>query len=142
MTKGIIYILINDSTVQSLVGNKTTIPAEFKVYPLYVPQDEVDQFIVCRMLSNPSVPCKGRSSSTFIPVVQVACYHKSYEACLALESAVIEALDNKEAGDYNGINFSYLRYIDSSEDWINKDGIPLYVRLPQFEAQTNESPST
>lgn len=143
MTKGVINILVNDSTIQTLIGFKTNITDEYKVFPLVVSQEDTAPYIVCRMLSKPSIPCKGQRVSSFQPVVQVACYHKNYDDALALEVAVRDALDNKTAGTYNGVNFSYLRYIDSSEDWIiGNDGVGLYVQLPQFEAQIDESTPT
>lgn len=143
MTEAIISILIADSTVQSLVGTKTTITDEYKVYPLIVPQEEQPPFIVVRMTSRPSIPCKGQRASAFQPTCTVTCYHKVYQDAIALEAAVIDALDAKAAGTYNGIVLSYLRYVDSSENWEPwTDGVGLYSRLPQFEAQVNESTPT
>ena len=143
MTKGIINILVNDSTIQALVGTKTNITDEYKVFPLVASQEDSAPYIVCTNLSKPAVPCKNERVSSFTPVVQVACYHKNYDDALALAAAVKDALDNKTAGTYNGINFTYLRYVDSSETWIlGNDGVGLYVILPQFEAQINESTPT
>lgn len=143
MTEAIVSILIADSTVQSLVGNKTTLTSEYKVYPLIVPQDEMPPFIVVRMTSRPAIPCKGGRASAFQPTCTVTCYHKVYEDAIALESAVIDALDGVAAGTYNGIVLSYLRYTDSAENWEQwNDGVGLYSRLPQFEGQVDESTPT
>lgn len=143
MTEAIISILIADSTVQTLVGLKTTITDEYKVYPLVVPQEEQPPFITVRMTSNPAIPCKGQRVSAFQPTCTVACYHKNYKDAITLEAAVKDALDGKAAGEYNGVQLSYLRYTDSAENWEQwTDGVGLYSRLPQFEAQVNESTPT
>lgn len=143
MTEAIVNILATDNTVQSLVGSKTTITSEYKVYPLIVPQEEESPFIVVRMTSRPSVPCKTTPARTFMPTCVVTCYHKNYKDALELEAAVINALDGKAAGTYNGVALSFLRYFDSSEDWQQyNDGVGIYSRSPQFEAQENESTPT
>jgi len=141
MTQGIIDILIDDSTVQRLVGQNAA-ENKYKVYPLVVPQDEKPPYIVVKLASKPAIPCKGQRPTSFQPTANVFCYAVNYEETLALETAVINALDGLTAGTYNGINFSYLRYVDTSEDYINTDGTGLYVRLPLFEAQTDESTPT
>lgn len=143
MTEAVISILIADSTIQSLVGFKTTITNEYKVYPLVVPQEEQPPFIVVRMTSRPSIPCKGQRVSSFQPTCTVSCYHKNYQDSIALERAVVDALDGKASGEYNGIQLSYLRYTDSAENWEQwTDGVGIYSRLPQFEAQVDESTPT
>lgn len=140
MTEGIVDILINDSTVQSLVG-QNKIGDKYKVYPLIVPQKEQAPYIVCRMTSRPPVDCKSSRASMFTPSVAVYCYAVNYNDCLDLERAVINALDNI-SGNSNGVQFSQIRYADSSEDFINVDGNGLYVRIPIFNCIENESDPT
>ncbi len=144
MTNGIVNILINDSNVRSLVGNKQAAnTSEYKVFPLVVTEGTKPPYIVVRTLSKPSIPCKGMRASSFQPIAQVSCYCVKYEDALALGAAVTDALDHKSAGTYNGVNINYLRYVDQSEDWIPwNDGVGLFVVSPQFEAQTDESTPT
>ena len=144
MTNGIITILISDSNIQALAGIKQAANvSEYKVFPLVVTEGTKPPYIVVRTISKPPIPCKGTRVSSFQPTAQVSCYCKTFEEALALEAAVIDALDNKSAGTYNGINISYLRYVDRSEDWIpHNDGVGLFITSPQFEAQTNESTPT
>ncbi|MEB3210267.1 MAG: hypothetical protein VKL39_02885 [Leptolyngbyaceae bacterium] len=130
MTTGIIQILINNNTVRSLVGlNKAG--DKYKVYPLIVPQPEKHPYIVVRLIGRPPVECKDVSPSSFTPTVEVLCYHENYEGALALEEAVINALDNT-TGTYGGVRINELRYSDTSEDFVNFDSNGLYVRRPTF----------
>lgn len=140
MTEAIIYILINDSSVQALIGQNAA-EDKYKVYPVMIPQKEVAPFTAVRLITRPPIPCKGQRPSSFTPVCVVGCYTVNYADCLALEQVVIDALDGKE-GTFNGKNLAYLRYIDTSEDWIDRDGVGLYVRMPQFEAQEDASEAT
>lgn len=141
MTEAIIDILVNDSNVQTLVGRNEE-DDKYKIYPLMIPQKESAPFIAVRLISRPPIPCKGQRPSAFTPVCMTGCYAVNYVDALALETAVIDALDGKPAGTYNGKHLTYLRYIDTSEDWINNDGAGLYVRMPQFEAQEDASEAT
>jgi hypothetical protein len=142
MTEGIVAILIADSNVYSLVGQNKA-GDKYKVYPVVVPQGEVHPYIVAKTKARPPVECKGQRPSAFTPSTTVYCYAQKYEDVLDLEDAVINALDRKEAGSYGGMNLAELRYVNSSEDFIQTtDGLGLYVRMPQFEAQENASSPT
>jgi hypothetical protein len=142
MTEGIVAILIADSNVQTLIGdNKAS--DKYKVYPVVVPQGEVHPYIAVKTTSRLPVECKGQRPSAFTPSATVYCYAQNYEDALAIEVAVIDALDHKVWGNYGGTNLQNLRYVNTSEDFIQtNDGIGLYVRMPQFEAQENESSPT
>lgn len=141
MTNAIVSILINDSTIQSLVGNKEGDNTdEYKVYPLVVSQNQQPPYIVVKTLSRPPLQCKGETSVTYTPVVQVACYNVNYDDSLSMRDAVKAALDNKAAGTYNSVILSYLKYLDCSEDYIlTPDGVGLFVQLPTFEGREDES---
>ena len=140
MTKALIDILIDDSNIQALIGQKTQAnTSEYKVYPLVVTQGEKPPYLVVKTTSRPPVECKSQRPSAFTPTAQVICYDPVYEDVLAIEAAVIDALSGK-SGSFNGINVTYIRYVDSTEEWIqNTDGQGLYVRIPTFEAQENAS---
>lgn len=142
MTKGIVAILIADTNLQTLIGeNKAS--DKYKVYPVVVPQGEIHPYIAVRTTSRPPVECKGQRPSAFMPTSTVFCYAQNYEDALAIEAAVIDALDGKVWGNYGGVNLSFLRYINTSDDFIQtNDGVGLYVRSPQFEAQENASAPT
>lgn len=142
MTEGVVAILIADTNVQQLVGeNKAR--DKFKVYPVVVPQGESHPYVAVKMTSRPPMECKGQRPSAFMPTVNVFCYAQNYEDALDIEAAVIDALDNKEGGVYGGQSLRYLRYTNSAEDFIQtNDGLGLYVRTPQFEAQEDASAPT
>jgi hypothetical protein len=142
MTDGIVAILIADSNVQTLIGeNKAS--DKYKVYPVVVPQGEVHPYIAVKTTSRPPIECKGQRPSGFTPSVTVFCYAQNYEDVLDIEAAVIDAVDGKAGGNYGSVNLTYLRYVNSSEDFVQtNDGVGLYVRMPQFEAQENASSPT
>jgi hypothetical protein len=142
MTKGIVYILANDATVKGLVGTKTTLTTEYKVYPIQVPQTETVPYIAVQMISRPPEECKSGRANSFRPSVVVRCYATNYEDALAIEDSVIDALDNKASGTYNGVILNSIKYADSSEDFINTDGNGIFVRSPVFNCYENESDPT
>lgn len=142
MTKGLIHILANDSGVQALVGNKQSAnTSEYKIFPVAVPQAEKPPYIVCKMIGNPPTDQKVERATLFTPRVAVMCYTQNYDDCITLENAVIDALDKKK-GQHNNIQFALIVYADSSEGFINTDGLGLYVRVPIFECLVNESDPT
>jgi hypothetical protein len=142
MTEGIVAILITDSNVQTLVGMNEG-STKYKVYPVIVPQKEEHPYIVVKTTSRTPVECKGQRPSAFTTSATVYCYAQNYEDALAIEAAVIDALDHKIWGNYGGVNLQDIRYVNSIEDFIQtNDGLGLYVRMPQFEAQENESSPT
>lgn len=139
MTAAIVAILIADVNVQPLVGMNAS-GDKYKVYPVIVPESEAHPYIVVRTTSRPPEECKNQRPSAFMPSVTVFCYAQTYEAVLALEAAVIDALDHKDGGTYGGMNLNNLRYMDTSDAFVKtNDGIGLYVRQPQFDAQENAS---
>jgi hypothetical protein len=140
MTHGIVDILINDSTVQTLVGLNEE-EDKYKVFALVVPQKETAPYIACKMTSRPPIDSKSERASFFSPTVAVFCYATNYKDCLDLERAVKNALDGT-SGTHNGVHFNKIRYADSSEDFINTDGNGLYVRIPSFTCFENESDPT
>lgn len=139
MTEAIVAILIADTNVQTLVGQNKA-EDKYKVYPVIVPEGEEHPYIVVRTTSRPPEECKNQRASAFMPSATVFCYAQNYEDVLAIEAAVVDALDHKTGGTYGGINVNNLRYIDTSDAFVKtNDGIGLYVRQPQFDAQENAS---
>ncbi len=139
MTPAIVAILIADSNVQTLVGQNKE-GDKYKVYPVIVPEGESHPYIAVRTNSRPPEECKAQRPSAFMPSATVFCYAQTYEDVLALEAAVIDAIDHKTSGSYGNTNVSNLRYIDTSDAFVKtSDGQGLYVRQPQFEAQENAS---
>jgi hypothetical protein len=142
MTEAIVAILIADNNLQTLIGQNKA-EDKYKVYPVVVPQGEAHPYIAVKTTARPPVECKGQRPSAFTPSTTVYCYAQNYETVLAIESAVIDALDRKDSGAYGGINLAELHYVNSGEDFVQtNDGVGLYVRMPQFEAQENASSPT
>lgn len=140
MIEGIITILKDDVTVQSLIGENAA-DVKYKVYPGVCPQPEKAPYIVVRRTGKPPVGiCKGIKSTVFQPTVEVIVYHKSYNKLEAIENAVIDALDWKE-GVYTGINYKTIQYQNSFDaeyiiDW------SLHARVIEFEAIANANTAT
>jgi hypothetical protein len=132
MTEGLIDLLVNDSTVQSQVG-QNAVASKYKVYPLTVPQTERPPYITVQMTSRTAVPCKGGRPTAFITQANINCYTISYDDCLDLAKACSDAVDNQT---YIGSDYSLIeiRHADESESWIDVDGLGLYVRTLIIEA--------
>jgi len=136
MIKGITYILKTDATFQTRVGMNTAL-TKYKAYPVISPQSEVIPYSVCRMTGK-RLQYKGRA--TYECEFQVASYHTKYDDLEELEDAIIEALVPIR-GTYNGINFGYIEFVNSSDDYVEAYG-GLYVRVSSFTCSITKTALT
>ena len=116
MLKAVTYILENNSTVQGLVGNKTVdgLESYHKIYPVVAPSEEKDSYCVCRISGKAEIS-KGCDSYEY--AIDVASYSTTYDAITALNAAVISALTDQASGTINGVDFSYLNFVNESDGY-------------------------
>jgi hypothetical protein len=116
MLKAVTYILENNATVQGLVGNKTVdgLESYHKIYPVVAPSEEKDTYCVCRVSGKAEIS-KGCDSYEY--AIDVASYATTYDAITALNAAVISALTAQASGTINGVDFSYLNFVNESDGY-------------------------
>lgn len=130
MLKGPIHILINNSTVQSLVEEKAREGAagKYKVYPSVAPATEKAPYIVLRQTGG--IPL-GKNCGRTVQFV-AASYCESYDDVVALDNAVINAFSGAEAGTYNGVQMSSISEINLSvDDFVMEQ--KLYAKISTFQ---------
>lgn len=132
MIKGVTYILKNDVTFQSLVGQNVAL-SKYKAYPVICPQPELVPYSVVRMTSK-TLQSKGKNSSRneFEVEFTVASYCNSYDDVDALDNAVIQAIVPYR-GTANGITFGYIEFVNSMDEYVETYG-GLYARMSSFKA--------
>jgi hypothetical protein len=135
MIKAVTYILNTDATFQTLVGQNVA-TSKYKAYPLIAPQVESVPYSICRMTSK-QLQHKGTSAggrNSYRCGFQVVSYADSYDDVALIDDAVVEALV-PYSGTINGVNISFLEFIDSSDDYVDSYG-GLFVRTSTFECNT------
>jgi uncharacterized protein DUF3168 len=133
MLKGPIDILKSDLTVAGLVGdNKAGVKT--KVYPVFCPQPESPPYIVLRQTSK--VP-QDKQRCGFECSFDVYSYATSYDEAEAIDLAIVEALDNKVAGTYNGVQMGYTFMTNTSDQHVEQP-IQLYVKVSSFTTSVKE----
>ena len=139
MIDAVTYILENDPVVQGLVGNNKA-NNKHKVYPIIVPQTEVEPYIAVRMVSRVSLGKNCGHQYT----IQVASYTLSYDDTTALSQAVIDVLDGHEGGTINGVEFGWLNFLEENDQNFGVDRIsithehPVYARVATFTGVCGE----
>jgi len=123
---GVTYILNNDSTFRTLVGQNSRL-TKYKVYPVIAPQVEVFPYSVVRMTSRVR-ECKGGG---FAASFTVSSYAPNYEDVSDIDDAVVDALDGV-SGTYNSVVFGRINFTDSRDDYVDTYG-GLYVRVSTFD---------
>lgn len=130
MIKGITHILKTDAMFQSIVGQNKAL-TKYKVYPVIAAQPEIVPFSVVRMTSREILHkgTSGANRNVFRASFAVRSYHNNYDELDELDDAVIQALVPFR-GTANGINFSFIEYTGSSDDYIGEAS--LYERTSTF----------
>lgn len=126
--RAITYILANDATVASLVGNNTA-DDKVKVYPVVVPESEKAPYVVVTVLGR-TVASKGCSDQWNI---QVVCYHTISDDCVALHEACRDALLGTAAATINGYEFSFVNFSTESDGFIREGN--LYYKIAVYDGQ-------
>lgn len=117
MVTSVIDILIANAGVQTLVGMNQG-GTKYKVYPIIVPEKEKHPYIVVRQTSK----ARAGKDCGFASSVSVTSYHKTYDGVVALDSAVLVALENDDG-----------KTLESTIDgWAQADGDGLYSRTSTF----------
>jgi hypothetical protein len=139
MVKGITYILTNSPSVQALVGMNTD-NTKYKAYPNVCGQPEKYPYSVVRQTGKEPIECKGSIPSTYIYRYDVFSFHINYDACEALDDAVVEALIKPEGGTFNSVVFQDIRHTNTVDQYNGE--YQLHVKVSSFEAMVDEDQAT
>lgn len=125
MLKAITYILENDATLQSLIGQNKA-GGKHKVYPVVVPETEKAPYVVCRIAgrSREGKDCDSRYQ------IEVISYATSYDGVTEINDAIIDALESQTGGTINDVSFSFAVY-NTEMDGFEKDH-DLYSKMVTF----------
>lgn len=142
MVKAITYILVNDSTVASLVGDNGAANTA-KVYPVIATQSEKYPFVVVSQAARTPEFCRGQRPTTFNYRYEVAIVARDYDDIDALQDAVIDAIENKAINAaINGVTFTDRIRNTNSFDAEYLEKYECYQRVLIFESVVNESQVT
>lgn len=142
MVKGLIYIIINDSTCQTLIGQNAAADT-YKVYPVIATQEEISPLVTVFETGRKPEFCRGQRSTTFNYSYEIHVFSDDYDKSRDILNAIIDAVENKSVRDpINGVVFTdRIRNIDAfDKEYI--EAYKLYHRVGLFEAPTNEDQST
>lgn len=85
-----------------------------KIYPVVIDK-AILPYILYRRTGMQQNPVKGYAGAS-TEQVEVICYAKDYDGCIALSEAVRSALDNKQ-GEIDGLRMRSCLLTDSEEGW-------------------------
>lgn len=120
MVTDVIALMVNNTTLANLVGENST-GDKPKIYPVMVPQKEKHPYITVRQSSK----VRAGKGCGFINGIEVSSYAKSYDDVVALDDAVLNAIEN---------NGTFLSLTGTSDGFVHQaDGNGLYVRTSSFE---------
>jgi len=142
MLKGINYILVNDSTVATLVGDNAA-GDTVKVYPVMATQEEKFPLVTTWEVSRIPEVCKGARPSHFNYTYEVHVYAKDYDEANAICDAITMALEEADVDSpINGVSF-----VDVIQNTNRRDGGMIeehkaYWKILTFEAQVYEGQAT
>ena len=139
MIAGIISILKNDSTIQTLVG-KNKIDSKYKVYPVRAADLEQHPYITVWITGKLPYECKGIDATTFKVSFEVHSYAKSYDEAQRIDEAVEEALEG-QSGTFETYVFQEILF-KNTKDMFSEYAGGLYVRVSTYEALINEDRAT
>lgn len=139
MVKGITHILINNVNFQNEAG-KNKAAAKYKAYPVVCAQPEEPPYSVVRQTSYVPMQCMTGRPTTYEASFVVASYHKNFEDCEDLDSAVRDALD-RQSGTHNGVVFQLITH-ENTQDGDYDVNRGCYVKVSSFNAVVNEDHST
>ena len=141
MLKGIIALLIADSTIQSLIG-KDKLTQDYKVYPVACPQPQDDPYLVLSIVEGSIFTrCKDTTGDLDDTPFRVFCYAKTYPLAEGLGVAVRNVLDNHK-GTVSGVKYQNVYFDDFHDGWDKDSGDGLFVRVLLFRALIDVSPGT
>lgn len=139
MVRGITFILKNNVNFQNEAGqNKAGV--KYKAFPVVSGQDEQPPYSVVRQTSYVPRQCASGQPTSYDGAFLVASYHKNFEDCEDLDSAVRDALD-RQSGTHNGVVFQLITHEDTVDGDYDVDR-GCYVKVSRFNAVVNENHST
>jgi hypothetical protein len=142
MVKAITYILANDATVATLVGQNAAADA-VKVYPVIATQTESLPLVTVWQVGRSPEFCRGQRPTTFNYSYEVHVYAGDYDVAGAIAEAVIDAIETAVISSaINGVNFTdRIRNTNSKDgDYIKE--YKAYWKILTFEAPVNEDQAT
>lgn len=140
MVKGIIYLLVNDSNVQALVGENVA-SNKYKVYPNICAQPEKFPYCIVRLTGKtPTADCKDSDPTSYDYKYEVLSFHKNYEDCEGLDRAVVAALTKPTGGTFNGVVYQDIRHRNTVDSYAAD--YQLHAKISTFEAFVNEDQAT
>lgn len=126
MLKAITYILENDVTVQSLVGDNSS-NTKHKIYPVVVPESEKAPYCVCRVSGRETISKNCAS----VWNIEVTSFHTSYDNLTLLNNAVIQAIESQTSDTINGEEFAFAYMVNEIDSYNSDHG--LYAKSTTFQ---------
>jgi hypothetical protein len=136
MTSGIIEILIEDTSVQDLVG-RTNDDSKYRVFAVVAEQSDpvYDKYIVVFQSSNDaeSSLTKDIASELDYPRITVLCVSKVFRTTELLGEAVRRAIDNKESTTDNGYVFNRI-WLSNEQEYYNAEQ-KMFVKQQDYKCE-------
>lgn len=130
MLKALISILIQNATVQGLVGEKTVTAGEYKVYPVIATQVESAPYIVLRIIGGTP---QAKDCGRLVQFIAVS-YATSHDDVTALDEAVISAFDSFTPGTFESVSVAFVHPFNlSADDFVVEH--KLYSKTSTFTCQ-------
>lgn len=114
--KGIISLIVADSTCQTLIGSANSV---YKVFPVICEQDTPKPYVLLRRTKGSAIITKGQASDADSQFVNVVAFGETYKTCVDILEAVRAAIDNQR-GTFDSVRFDRILY-QYTEDLYDKD---------------------
>ena len=116
MIRGIIDLIVDDTTCQNLIGSANSV---VKVFPVVAAQDTPKPYVLLRRVPGETAIVKGQASEMDRPQFKAVVFGDTYKVCIDIMNAVRNVID-----DYSGTNATIVYdriWYQSSEDLFDKD---------------------
>ncbi len=142
MVKGVIYILVNNSTVATLVGQNKVSNA-VKVYPIIADQSEKMPMVTVFETSRIPEYCKGTRPTMFTYSYDVHVFSLDYDAANSICVAISDALETADiSAQINGVKFQDKIRNTNRRDAGYIEDYKAYSKVLTFEAVVYEGQAT
>lgn len=139
MMQGVIEILIEDATVQTVVGRNAA-NDKYKVYPVITPQKEKPPYVVLALTGSDPVQAKNCRSTLDKENFDCLIYSNNYEQGHAIDIAIRAALDGKNSVTENGIHFDNIWFVSRRDAAVQGAEAMIYVRVASYSCQVKVNP--
>lgn len=126
MINAITYILNNDATLISLLGNNKA-DTKTKVYPVIAPETEKAPYCSCRVASKTRLA----KNCSFNFSIEINVFATSYDDLYDISEAIIDILESTASGTYNGDAFASATFTNEYDNF-SKDH-DLYYKTLTFD---------